>query len=206
MRANRTNWLLVPVLMLSLSACANESLAGLQVEGKAFTGSYLAASKAFTAGAREASLVPTAAPSQVFSSEEIKALANKTLAIEDFWVGPFCEKYKVYDNFYNKYIPFSLDESHLTTGDPKTAEALRQVKAMAPLARGKEQKEWVAYAVKFYDSVMSGKPTSWSGAWPDNDVDWVAAGWTKDPNFEPNQPFIDFGFIQASMAACLKLK
>lgn len=203
--ANRTKWLIIPILVAGLAGCANESLAGLSVSGRDFTGSYLAPSSAFTAGTRAASLIPTAAPEQIYSSEDIKSLANKTLQIEDIWVGPFCKKYKVYNKLFNQYLDFNLTESFLTTGDPKTAEALKQVKAMLPLAKGKEQKEWAAYAVKFFGSVMSGKPTSWSGAYPDNtEVDWVATGWTKEPLYEPNQPLMELGFLQGAMAACLK--
>lgn len=204
-RANRTKWFVVPILVAGLAGCANESLTGLSVGGQNFTGSYLAPSSAFTAGTRAASLIPTAGPAQVLSSEEIKSWANKTLQIEDIWVGPFCKKYKVYNKLFNQYLDFNLDQSFLTTGDPKTAEALKQVRAMLPLARGKEQKEWAAYAVKFFQSVMSGKPTSWTGAYPDNtDVNWVTEGWTKDPLYEANQPLMDLGFLQGGMAACLK--
>lgn len=203
--ANRTKWFIVPVLVAGLAGCANESLAGLSVAGRDFKGSYLAPSSAFTAGTRAASAIPTAAPEQIYSSDDIKSLANKTLQIEDIWVGPFCKKYKTYYKLFDLYLAFYAKESFLTTGDPKTADALKQVKAMLPLAKGKEQKEWAAYAVKFFDSVMSGKPTSWSGAYPDNtDVDWVAEGWTKEPLFEPNQPLIELGFLQGAMAACLK--
>lgn len=198
---------IAPLVAVALVGCANESLAGLELNTRKFGGSYPAPSSVFTAGARTATLVPTAAPSQALSDEQIKALANKTLQVEDFWVGPFCEKYKVYYNFYNKHIDFNTGDESPTTGGAQTKAALGQVQAMQPLARNAEQKDWVAYAAKFYSSVLSGKPTSWSGGWPDNDaVDWLAEGWTTERNYEPNQPFIELATKQAAMAACLKLK
>jgi hypothetical protein len=207
MRAIRTKWVIVPALVVGLAGCANESLAGLDLKGRAFTGSYLAPSDAFTAGARAASLIPTAAPSQVYSSEQIKALANKTLQVEDYWVGPFCERFKAHYNFYNKHIDFNTGDEGPTTGGTQTAAALKQVQAMAKYARGPEQKDWAAFAVKFYTAVLAGKPTAWSGGWPsDESIDWQSAGWATAPDYEPNQPFIDLAAKQAGMAACLKLK
>lgn len=207
MSALPLKWLVAPVLAITLVGCANESLAGLQLNTRNFQGSYPAPSAVFTAGARAASQVPTAAPSQALSAEQIKALANKTLQVEDFWVGPFCEKYKVHYNFYNKHMDFNTGDESPTTGGEQTKQALAQVQAMKPLARNLEQKDWVSYAEKFYLSVLSGKPTSWSGGWPDDEgVDWLADGWTTERKFEPNQPFIELAAKQAAMAACLKLK
>jgi len=207
MSATPVKWLVAPLLALAVAGCANESLAGLELSARTFKGSFPAPSTVFTAGARAASAVPTAAPSQVLTVEQIKAMAEKTLQVEDFWVGPFCEKYKVHYNFYNKHMDFNTGDESPTTGGEQTKEALKQVQGMKALARNPEQKDWVSYAEKFYSSVLSGNPTSWSGGWPDDEsVDWFAGGWTTERKFEPNQPFIELAAKQAAMAACLKLK
>lgn len=207
MRRGWVNTVAVSLCSLVFVGCANESLAGLQLDERAFTGSYLVPSQALTAGARATSAVPTAAASEVFSDEQIKALANKTLQINDDWIGPICQKYKVYNKFFNDHIDFNTGDEGLTTGGKFTAQALQMVKEMKSLAKNKEQKEWTAYAERVYDSIVSGTPTAWDGGWPvKTDVDWLAAGWTKEPLYEPNQPAIELATLQAAMAACLKLK
>ena len=200
----------VAVCAVVFAGCANESLAGLALNERAFTGSYLAPSQALTAGVRATSAVPTAAASEVFSEEEIRALANKTLQINDDWVGPICEGYKKYYAHYMKLLDYNIDSakggSRMTTGDPAVKTALKMARDLKPLAKNKEQKEWAAYAEKFLVLVDSGKPQPWTAGDPDGEVDWLAEGWTKDPTYGWNQPLADLGPYQAAMAACLKLK
>lgn len=206
MAAKSAKWLVAPALAALLTGCASESLAGLQLSGKQFTGSYLAPSDAFTAGARAASLVPTAAPSQVYSAEDIKKLANATIQVADDWVGPICKKYAVYFKFFNDHIDFNSGDEGFTTGGKYSTQAEALVQEMVPLAKNKEQKEWVAYAAKLFGSVKTGKPTAWDAGSPVDDVDWLAEGWTTDPDYWPNQPALELATRQAAMAACLKLK
>jgi hypothetical protein len=206
MAVSRAKWLVIPVLAALLTSCASESLAGLRVNEKQFTGSYLAPSDAFTAGAQAASLVPTAAASQVYSAEDIKKLANATIQVADDWVGPICKKYAVYFKFFNEHIDFNSGDEGFTTGGKFSIQAAAMVQAMVPLAKNKEQKEWAAYAAKLFDSVKSGNPTKWDAGSPVDDVDWLAQGWTVDPDYWPNQPALELATRQAAMAACLKLK
>lgn len=209
----RRSWLVAAVVTtcaFTSAGCANESLAGLQLSERAFTGTYLAPSQALTAGARATSAAPTAAASEVFSEEEIKALANKTLQINDDWVGPICEGYKRYYAHYMKTLDYNIPESkggsRMSTGDSAVSTALAIVRELKPLANNKEQKEWTIYAEKFLAMVVAGKPAVWSAGDPETEVDWLAQGWTKDPAYGWNQPLADLGPYQAAMAACLKLK
>lgn len=133
--------------------------------------------------------------------------AEDATKIVDAWTGPFCTQYKTYYKFYTEHMDFNTGDEGPTTDGGQTQAALALVKPLKMLAVNSEQRDWADYAKRFYQSVLSGQPTRWSGGWPDNEsLNWQALGWTQDRNYEPNQPFIELAAKQASMAACLKLK
>ncbi|NBU30210.1 MAG: hypothetical protein EBS41_01655 [Actinobacteria bacterium] len=215
MRKSVVSLVIVSVLGIGLSACANESTQGMTVAMPEFSGSFLAPSQAFTASATPSAsatakaTVAGAAPDR-FNKSKVAALATKVIEPpkEDVWSGPFCKKYKTYILFFDKQLSFNAPVSHLTTGDPLVKQAITQVKAMKPLAKDPAQVLWADAAVKFYSNVDSGKPYYWDQASPYTDS--TGATWVDTNNAKDIKAVVDFADFAASyqalMSTCLKLK